>query len=154
MCNKLSNEEQLLRMRDRSLTRVNTSLREQLVRLHDEEVRRQNNIEHRHCQECLDEEDARRMLLDLERDTKIFAVQRSYEIPRSFGWFDYENDCERGCAHGEFSLHNAGTLQPSRLKGLAKALYDALSGPTYNFQVQIVDTSNSSRDSFRLRITW
>ncbi len=154
MCSNLNKEEQLLRMRDRSLTRVSTSLREQLIRLSNEEERRRTNVEHAHCAECLDEEEARHMILDMERDTKLFAVKRSYELPRSFGWYHYESDCQQGCAHGSFSLHGEETLQPSRLKGLAKVLHEILSGPEYNFHVQIVNTSDSSRDSFRMRITW
>lgn len=157
MCKQLSREEQLQRMADRSLAQPRNSFREQLKRL-AEEVTRTNESEHRpeNCEECRDEQEAQELILTMERDTKSFAVQRTYIIPRDFVWSHYQSECDPNtCSHGGLSLHGVENFAPNRLKGSAKVLYDELSGPYYGFEVEIIPTSTRrSCNSFALRITW
>ncbi len=156
MCDQNVREEQLLRIRDRSLTRHRISFREQLVRNRAEWLRK-NRSDHRpeNCSDCRDEEDAWSLIRDLERDTRQHGGSKEYEIKREFVWTHYDSGCAPdSCPHGSFSLHGVKIFEPCRLKGVAKIIYEVLSGPEYDFQVEIIESSTCHRDSFRLRITW
>lgn len=159
MCGELDKKERLAQMAHRALMRHRLSLRERLSRHNEEVLRLRENlhISSRNCSRCNDEDEVKRLIKEIEHEAWSVAIHGEYEVKRTFTSVHYELPCAGdSCAHGRspMSLHGVKTFLPSKLKGVAKLLYEELVGPEMNFTVSIFETSNAMIDSFRFKISW